>query len=76
MPPFRISVVNHTFSATNDQDLPSFEEARKQAIKAAIAIGSDEVAKGESFFGAEVLVESGEETLCRVMVAIGTSPLQ
>ena len=41
MPPFRISVVNHILSATNDQEFPSLEEARKQAIKAAIAIGTD-----------------------------------
>ena len=76
MPPFRISVVNHILSATNDQEFPSLEEARKQAIKAAIAIGTDEVTNGKSFFGAEVLVKNGEEMLCRLIVAIGTSPLQ
>jgi hypothetical protein len=76
MPLFRISVVNHTMSAQNEQEAPSREEARKQGIKAAIAIGSDEISNGKSFFGAEVLVADGENTLERFIVAIGTSPLR
>ena len=76
MPTFRISVVNQTFRASNDHELASFDEARKQGIKAALAIGADEVANGEPYFGAEVLVEDGDETLGRFVVSVGASPLQ
>jgi hypothetical protein len=76
VPIFRISVVNHTLTAQNEQDVPSLDEARKQGIKAAIAIGSDEIANGKAFFGAEVLVQDGEGTTERLIVAIGTSPLR
>ena len=76
MPTFRISVTNQTFRSSNDHELPSFEEARKQGISAALAIGVGEVANGQAAFGAEVRVEAGEETLGRFVVSVLASPIQ
>ena len=76
MPTFRISVVDQAFRASNDHELASFDEARKHGIKAALAIGAGEVANGEPYFGVEVLVEDGDETLGRFVVSVGASSLQ
>ena len=76
MPTFRIIVINAEFSASEDRDLPSVEDARKQGIKAALAMGADEVHSGKPFFGAEVRVENDGETVSRSVVSIGASPLQ
>ena len=76
MPTFRITVTNQTFRACDDHELPSFDAARVQGIKAALDIGSDEVANGNPFFAAEVLVADGNETLGRFVVSIGASSIQ
>lgn len=76
MPTFRISVINQTFRSSNEHDLPTLDAARKHGIRAALAIGTDEVADGHPFFGAEVRVEDGEEMLGRFVVSVGASPLQ
>ena len=76
MPTFRISVINRTFSACEDHELPSLDAARKEGVKAALAIGSEEVANGSPFFAAEILVENGQELLGRVVVSLGASPLK
>lgn len=76
MPTFRITVINHTFRASNDHELPSLAEATKQGIKAALEIGTDEVANGKSFFGAEVHVKEDEESLGKFVVSVGMSPIQ
>lgn len=76
MPTFRISVINQTFTATNDYDLPSFDDARKHGLKAALSIGSDEVVNGNSYFGAEVLVDEVGGAGFRFVVSVGASSLQ
>lgn len=76
MPTFRITVINQTFRACDNHDLPTVEAARKQGLKGALAIGADEVANGKQFFGAEVRVEDGGEVVDRFVVSIGSSPLQ
>jgi hypothetical protein len=76
MPTFRITVTNQTFQASNDHDLPSLADTTRQGIKAALEIGTDEVTNGKSFFGAEVHVEEGEESLGRFVVSVGMSPIQ
>lgn len=76
MPTFRISVINQTFRASNDHELPSLADATKQGIKAALEIGVHEVTDGKSFFGAEVHVEDGEESLGKFVVSVGMSPIQ
>jgi hypothetical protein len=76
MPTFRIRVVNTDFDNSNEINQPSADRARVEAVKSALQIGVDEVCKGTPFFGAEVRVESGSETLERLVVAIGVSPLR
>ena len=76
MPIFRISVVNHSFSACDEHELPSLADATRQGIKAALEIGTDEVTNGKAYFGAEVRVEDGEENLRRFVVSVGMSPIQ
>lgn len=39
MPAFSISVINKDFEARNEQELPSLEAARAEAIKGALQIG-------------------------------------
>lgn len=75
MPVFRISVVNETFSACDEHELPTYSEARTEAIKGALEIGSEEVAKGKEFFGAEVKVEKGGELVGRFVVSVGAFPI-
>ena len=76
MPIYRISVVNRTFSACDDHEMPSADAAGRQGIKAALAIGAEEVGNGEPFFGAEIRVEDGGETVRRFVVSVGASELQ
>ena len=73
---FRITVINEHFRTCNDHELASVEAARKQGIKAALAIGADEVNSGKPFFGAEVRIEDGDEKFGRFVVSVGVSPLQ
>lgn len=75
MQTYRISVINQTFRASDHHELPSFEAARTHGIKAALEIGTEEVMNGSPFFGAEILVEDGEELLGRFVVSIGATPL-
>ena len=75
MPTFRVTVIDANFSACEDYDLPSIEEARRQGIKAALAMGADEVHAGKPFFGAEVRVEDAGQTVSRSVVSIGASQL-
>ena len=77
MPTFRVTVINADFRASEDlRPAVSRCRTRKQGIKAALAMGMDEVHRGKPFFGAEVRVEDGEETVSRAVVSIGASPLQ
>ena len=76
MPVFRVTVINAEFRASEDYELPSADHARRQGIKAALAMGADEVHAGKAFFGAEVRVEDAGQTVSRSVVSIGASPLQ
>lgn len=76
MPMFRITVINQTFTASEDHDLPSLDEANRTGIKSALTIGLEEVVNGNAYFGAEIRVENGEDTLGRFVVSVGASPLQ
>ena len=75
MPTFQISVVNETFTSSDSQEVNSLDEATARALRAALQIGSEEVAGGKKFFAAEVKVESANEVLSRFIVSIGASPL-
>lgn len=76
MPPFRITVVNESVTASDEHNLPAAEEAQREAIKAALEIGTEEIIKGKPFFGAEVKVERDSQVVERFVVSIGVSPLQ
>jgi hypothetical protein len=76
VPPFRIIIVNETTSAADDHDLSTAEQAQREAIKAALNIGTDEILNGKPFFGAEAKVEHAGEVVKRYVVSIGVSPLQ
>lgn len=76
MPMFRVSVVDEKFRTCNDYQFPSIDDAHKHGIRAALAIGTEEVIRGKPFFAAEVLVEGGAERLDRFVVSIGASAIQ
>lgn len=73
---FQIHIVNRDFRASNEISAPNFEAARRQAILAALQIGTEEVCRGSPFFGAEVGVEEGGELRERFLVSIGQSQLK
>lgn len=76
MPTFDISVINETFSALHHHEGPSAEEAAQQGLKAALAIGVEEIVGGGRMFAAEVRVDAANQTVSRFIVSMGTSPLQ
>ena len=76
MPTFHIHVLNREFESRNEVDAAGFEEVRRQALRAALGIGIEEVTKGSSFFGAEVRVELDGELQERFMVGMGQSTLK
>jgi hypothetical protein len=76
MPTYRTRIINRDFAASSDVDLPNPQRALAQALTAALEIGSEEIRNGNPFFGAEVRVECDGETLSRLVIAIGVSPLQ
>jgi hypothetical protein len=76
VPTFRICIVNSDFRDCEDTHQPDAQAARKQALKGALQIGSDEIANGSAFFGAEISVACEGEVLERLMIAIGASTLR
>ena len=75
MATFTISVINEDFSTSNDHETHSADDAKEQALKAALQIGTDEVLAGKQFFAAEVKVETADQTVGRFVVSVGASPL-
>ena len=76
MPTFSINIVNSDFASSNSLDATSPEAARSEALKSALQIGSEEVCNGNPFFAAEIRIQNGDETIERMVVAIGASALQ
>ena len=76
MPIFRISVLNETFSASGEHELATADKAKTEGVKGALAIGADEVSRGNQFFGAEVKIEDGGELVGRFVVSVGASPIE
>jgi hypothetical protein len=68
--------VNSDFEAGDDVEAPEFEAAKRQALRAALTIGADEICDGTPFFGAEVRVELDGELKQRFLIGIGQSPLK
>lgn len=75
MPTFHISVVNDDFIVDDDEEHPSADAAVEQAIKGALAVGSEAVLSGKMFFGAEVTVSNGSDRQ-RFMIAVGATTLK
>ena len=73
---FRITVINQTFRASNDDEFASLADASRQGIKSALEIGMDEVVNGKPFFGAEIKIEKMDETVGRYIVSVGVTPIQ
>jgi hypothetical protein len=73
---FQLHIVNSDFTADGVFDADNVEAARKQALKGALQIGTDEICKGASFFGAEVHLGTDGELMERFLVSIGQSTLQ
>ena len=69
-------MVDQTFRASSDHELSSFDDARNCGIRAALAIGIEEVSNGAPYFGAEVIVEDRNKMLGRFLVSVGASSLQ
>ena len=76
MPTFRIRIINRDFESHCDANAHDPRAARSEALRSALSIGSDEVCEGKSFFGAEVVIENGGETVERLVIAIGASTLR
>lgn len=76
MPTFKVHVVNSDFSASQDMDARDVEAAQNQGLKAALAIGSDQVCGGMQFFAAVVCVEYEGDEKARMVISIGQSPLK
>lgn len=75
MPTFTISIVNETFAESNDHDITSIDTAKASALRGALEIGVDEIVAGKQFFGAEVKVETANQSIARFVVSVGASPL-
>ena len=76
MPTFHVTIVNETFSSSNSYEMHSIDDATGQALRAALEIGSDEVAGGKNIFAAEVRVAIADEVVRRFVVSISAAPLQ
>jgi hypothetical protein len=75
MPMYLISVVNEEFAFENEEEHPDADAAVEQAIKGALAVGSEAIVSGKSFFGAEVTVSDANDRQ-RYMIAIGATLLK
>ena len=72
---YRIHVIDHDFTATEEIQASDLAAARVHALKGALSIGTDEVCSGKPFFGAEISIECEGAKPERMLIAIGTSPL-
>ena len=76
VPAYRITINNENFSASEDIEVAGLAAARIEALRGALNIGTDQVCQGKVFFGAEISIQENDGTPLRLMVAIGTTPLQ
>lgn len=76
MPTFEISIVNESFSSSNDHEEHSLDEATTKALTGALQIGAGEVISGKNLFAAEVRVSTANEVVRRFVVSVSASPLQ
>ena len=72
MPTFCISVANDQFVASSSHEVPTLEAASTEGLRSALAIGSDELVRGETQFEADVCVD-GANTVNRFTVSLSVS---
>lgn len=72
---FNISIVNKTFESHNERDCPNVADARAEAIRGALEIGTGEVDDSNPLFGAEISIGQGGKRLERFVLTIAVSPL-
>jgi hypothetical protein len=75
MPNYLISVSNEEFEFENEEEHADAKAAIAQAIKGALAVGSEHVLTEKPFFAAEVTVSDGNDRQ-RFIVAVGVSPIK
>jgi hypothetical protein len=75
MPTFCITISNKHFRSSATPEAADLPTAVEEAVRGAVAIGVDELCKGEPLFGAEILIESEGAVVERRLVAVGSSPL-
>lgn len=68
--------MNSDFESSNMTDAVDLEGARRDALRAALDIGAEEICKGTPFFGAEISVELDGELKERFLVSMGQSSLK
>ena len=73
---FQVTVINEHFSSSNEYHCEDVVAAWKHAIKGALDIASEEVSRGNAFFGAEVALHQGEKRVGRYVISVGASPLK
>ena len=76
METYLIKIVNDRFTARDEKAFPDQRTAKHEAIKGALAIGSEQVMRGQDFFAAEVSIEKAGQLLERHVVSLGLSCLQ
>ena len=75
MPTYRISVVNDEFALENEEEHPDADAAVEQAIKGALAVGSETILTGKLFLGEKVVVIDGNYRQ-HFIVAVGATRLK
>ena len=76
MPTYRVTIINEHFAQSGEQEAADNIDAWKKAIGSAIEIAADQVSHGNPFFGAEVLLENGDEQIGRYVVSVGATALK
>jgi len=71
---FEVTVVNEEFRSSYEQEWADEHSAKRQALKGALEIGSEQIVAGKPFFAAEVTVRDGK-TSERFIVSLGASRL-
>lgn len=77
VPTYRVRIVGADFDAEDEgTDYPDAESAKRQAVKAAIAVAADEASRGMCGAVLEARIEDGSDVLARYIVAVSVEPLE
>ena len=73
---YHVSINNQVFSDSEDVDARNLKAARADALRGALQIGADEICRGKTFFGAEIIIQNKGGDIERRLLAIGVSTLR